>query len=154
MITMFPYNKEESNTGNAETEPTQPQIRRILRTVSPEKAFHFYEGMGKPTGEDARSLIEFRDKINVVTLQSLVFHLRRKDFENWFTVVIGDPELAEQIRKISPDNFDIQVKLYVTVSKRVRELKSILLTSTAAPKDTQIIPQFSKARIPDIKRDI
>lgn len=151
---MFPYNKEESNTENAKTEPTQSQIRRILRTVSPSKAFHFYEGMGKPTGEDARSLIEFRDKINVVTLQSLVFHLRRKDFENWFTIVIGDPELTERIREISPDNFDLQVKLYVTVSKRVRELKNLLLTSTITPKDTQLIPHFSKARIPDIKRNI
>lgn len=153
---MFPYkNKEqERDSENTGTDFTQSHIKRILRNVSPEKAFHFYERLGKPSGEDARSLNEFRDKMNVVTFQSLVFHLKRKDFENWISEVIGDSKLAEEIRKISIDDFDLKEKLYATISKRIRELNRILSTKMATSEDVSFAPRFSRVEIPDIEHVI
>ncbi len=156
LIKMFPYrNKEqERDSENTGTDSAKSHIKRILRNVSFEKAFHFYERLGKPSGEAARSLIEFRDKMNVVTFQSLVFHLKRKDFENWISEVIGDSKLAEEIRKISIDDFDLKEKLYATISKRIRELERILSIKMAASEDFSFAPRFSRVEIPDIEQVI
>ena len=56
---------------------------RTLRTLNNEEAFYFYENINKPTGQSARSLNEFLEKIKSVKLESLVFHLERNDFKNW-----------------------------------------------------------------------
>ena len=42
------------------------EATRILRAVGDEEAFYFYEAIGKPTGERARSLCEFLEKIKSV----------------------------------------------------------------------------------------
>lgn len=101
------------------------KIRRILRTVPDNKAFYFYEGEGKPCTQVAKSLQEFCDKINTVPQSSLVFHLKRKDFGNWFTQIIEDSVLAKRIGKINVKNLDLKLKLYSTVNNRIRELKDV-----------------------------
>jgi len=55
---------------------------RILRTVKDEEAFYFYEAIGKPTGESARSLSDFLEKIKSVKLESLLFHLQEETSKN------------------------------------------------------------------------
>ena len=67
----------------------------ILKRTSREKAFHFYAGIGKPLNLYAHDLPEFCDTIGKVGPESIEFHVKRGDFEVWFTAV-GDLELAKK----------------------------------------------------------
>jgi len=96
---------------------------KILRALNDKEAFHFYENIGKPTGQSAKSLSDFLEKIKSVKLESLVFHLQRKDFQNWFKETLGDYELARKIEKILPSqNVDIRKKIHSTIENRMKEL--------------------------------
>jgi len=76
------------------------QIARILGELTQEKAFYFYEDVGRPTGDSASSLTDFCAKVNTVASASLSFHLKRGDFESWIKNALGDIELANQVAKI------------------------------------------------------
>jgi hypothetical protein len=102
---------------------------KILRTVKDEEAFYFYEAIGKPTGESARSLSDFLEKIKSVTLESLLFHLQRKDFQNWVKETLGDSKLARKMDRISPSNDDeLKTKIHAVVENRIKELRGESLT--------------------------
>ena len=102
---------------------------RILRTVRDEEAFYFYEALGKPTGECARSLSDFLAKMKSVKLESLVFHLQRKDFQNWIKKTLGDSKLANRIGRISlSQNEKIRTKIQLAVESRIKELGETSLT--------------------------
>jgi hypothetical protein len=97
---------------------------KILRTVGNEEAFYFYEDIGKPTGGSARSLPDFLEKIKTVKLESLVFHLQRKDFQNWIRKTLGDSKLARIMDRIPPSHDDeLRAKIHVTVENRIKELR-------------------------------
>jgi len=70
---------------------------RILRTLPREKAFYFFTSIGNYTGESAASLREFVEKVAVVNVKSLEFHLYRGDFEKWVAEVLEDKYLAQEI---------------------------------------------------------
>lgn len=102
---------------------------RILRTVSDEEAFYFYEAVGKPTSESARSLSEFLEKTKTVRLESLLFHLQRKDFENWIKKTLGDSKLARRIGRIVPSHDDnLRTKIQATIKNHIEELRGATLT--------------------------
>ena len=102
---------------------------RILRTVRNDEAFYFYEAIGKPTGEMARSLSDFIEKTNSVKLESLLFHLQRKDFQNWIKKTLSDPKLARRIGSIPPTyNDDLRIKIHTIVENRIKELRGKSLT--------------------------
>lgn len=103
------------------------QATRILRTVSDEEAFYFYKAVGKPTRESAYSLSDFLQKIQTVESESLVFHLERKDFQNWIKKTLGDNRLARRIGRIRPSN-DPRTKIQATVENRIKELGERSLT--------------------------
>jgi hypothetical protein len=95
----------------------------ILRTVGDQEAFYFYEAIGKPTGEIARNLPDFLDKVKSVKPESLLFHLQRKDFENWIGKTLGDSKLAEKLEGIpSSSSDDVRISLCKTVENRIKEL--------------------------------
>jgi hypothetical protein len=96
---------------------------KILRPLNEKEAFYFYEDLGKPTGESARSLSDFLEKIKSVKLKSVLFHLQRKDFQNWTKETLGDPKLATRIERIvpSPDD-DLRKKIHSTIENRIKEL--------------------------------
>jgi hypothetical protein len=97
---------------------------RTLRTLSNKEAFYFYETIGKPTGQSARSLNEFLDKIKSVKLESLVFHLQRKDFKNWIANTLEDPKLAQKIQMLPTKHKDqLRTKICTTVETRLKELE-------------------------------
>ena len=97
---------------------------KILRTVKDEEAFYFYQAIGKPTGESAKSLSDFLEKIKTVKLESLQFHLQRKDFQNWIEKTLGDSKLANKIERISPSNDEaLRTKTQSNIESRLRELK-------------------------------
>ena len=97
---------------------------RILRTVKDEEAFYFYAAVGQPTGEKAASLLDFLEKIKTVKMESLTFHLQRKDFQKWLQRTIGDSELAKKVESIhASDNEKTRIKMLVTIDNHVKELR-------------------------------
>jgi hypothetical protein len=102
---------------------------KILRTVGDEEAFYFYEDIGKPTGESARSLSDFLEKIKSVKLESLLFHLQRKDFQTWINKILGDSKLARKIGRIPPSHDEeLRTKIQAAVESRIRKLGETPLT--------------------------
>jgi len=103
---------------------------RVLRTVSENEAFYFYEGIGKPTGENARNLADFLEKIKSVKLETLIFHHQRKDFKNWIEKTLGDSDLARKIERIAPSCDDrLRTRIQVAVENRLKELKGATVTA-------------------------
>ncbi|HKZ94342.1 MAG TPA: hypothetical protein VJ249_07170 [Candidatus Bathyarchaeia archaeon] len=106
-------------------------ITRVLGTVANDRAFFFYLDVGKPTGDFAVSLSDFRGKINVVAPKSLIYHLKRGDFENWVREVIGDLELAERISKTKTlkatwkSDSTMRNRLHTVVGDRIAELQDL-----------------------------
>jgi len=102
---------------------------KILRTVRDDEAFHFYEEIGKPTGESAKSLSDFLEKVKSVKLESLAFHLQRKDFQNWISKTLDDSKLARRMSKIVPSHDDnLRTKIQATIENRIKELKGTPVT--------------------------
>jgi hypothetical protein len=102
---------------------------KILRTLGNEEAFYFYEDIGKPTGESARSLSDFLEKVKSIKLESLAFHLQRKDFQNWINKILGDSKLARKIAKISPScDEELRAKIHAVVEDRINELRDASVT--------------------------
>jgi hypothetical protein len=139
-------NKETSVT-NVNVKVSRSEVEKILRTVPRDEAFYFYEEVGKPVGYIARSLADFRDKVNAVRWVSLVFHLKRKDFENWISEVIGDSELAKRISNISADDFNLKNKLFTIIDKRINELKEKPLAPAVVSEDLIVAPRFSETEL-------
>jgi len=97
---------------------------RTLRTLSNEEAFRFYEDIGKPTGESARSLRDFLGRIESVKLESLIFHLKRNDFKNWVESTLEDPKLAKKLEKMPVTcNNRLRAEVCSVVRDRLKELK-------------------------------
>lgn len=146
---MFSRKKKNKKTSvtNMNAKPSQSEVEKILRTVPPDEAFYFYEEVGKPVGYIARSLVDFRDKVNAVQRSSLVFHLKRKDFANWIKGIIGDSELAKRISNISPDDFNLKNKLFTTIDKRINELKETPRTLTVVSDDPFVAPRLSETEL-------
>lgn len=104
------------------------EATKILRTVRDEEAFYFYEAIGKPTGENARSLSDFLEKMKSVKLESLLFHLQRKDFQTWIEKTLGDSKLARKMDGIPPSHDDyLRTKIHATVENRIKELRGTSL---------------------------
>jgi hypothetical protein len=88
-----------------------------LGTVPFENGFHFYTDVGKYTGITATSLAEFALKLQVIPKESVVFHFRRKDFQNWINYTIKDAALAQRINntKLEQTAEDLRKELVATV---------------------------------------
>jgi predicted transcriptional regulator len=70
---------------------------KAFTSVPQEKGFHFYIGMDTPAGLTAQSLSEFYALLEQVSADSLVFHLRRGDFEKWAKDVLEEEKLAQEL---------------------------------------------------------
>lgn len=138
---------KETSVRKVNAKLSQAEVEKILRTVARDEAFYFYEEVGKPVGCIARSLVDFRDKIDTVRWVSLAFHLRRKDFENWIKGVIGDSELAKRIGNIGSSDFDLKTKLCVAVDMRIKELRGMLSVSAVVSEDLIVAPRFSETEV-------
>jgi len=120
--------KQKSVKGKQALEVGQQAVK-ILRELKDEEAFYFYENIGKPTGENAKSLSEFLNKINTAKLECLQFHLERKDFQKWIKGTLGDSKLAEMMETITPTNNEkLRTKLQGILQNRLQELKGSFIT--------------------------
>ncbi len=109
-------------------ETTRENAKTILADAQ-DKAFHFYEDIGKPSNYYAHSLQDFCDKIQKISVNSIEFHLNRGDFESWFTA-LGDVELAKKTALLKEKKLvgeELRTKLREIVDKR-----RIVLTTSAA----------------------
>ena len=98
--------------------------QNILRSVSLEKAFHFYNKLDQHSGIYADSLEDFVKKINVLDLKSIEFHVPRKDFEFWISS-LGDVELSKKLGLLRAKNLsgeNLRESLYHMVESRYEEL--------------------------------
>lgn len=121
-------------------------IQKILGNVVHDKAFFFYENIGKPSGDIAVSLSDFCNKINTITSKSLAFHLKRGDFENWTQEIIGDIELSKRIRKLKTrktiwkNDASLRTKLHATVRDRIAELQDLWHHTLKLPETLSVKP--------------
>jgi hypothetical protein len=138
--TMSPRNKR-SKSRNTQNPEVHTEAVKVLRTVEDHEAFYFYEAVGKPTGEVARNLSDFLDKVRSIKSESLMFHLQRKDFQNWVQKILGDSKLAEELEKISLSNSnDIRAKIHETIENRVRELRESSAEISIAENAVVLLP--------------
>jgi hypothetical protein len=64
-----------------------------------------------------------------VKLESLLFHLQRKDFQTWIEKILGDSKLARKMDRIPPSHDDdLRTKIHATVENRIKELRGAPLT--------------------------
>ena len=105
----------------------QKLATNILNPVSVEKAFYFYYDINNYSGVYADSLEAFVDKLQTVDLNSIEFHVPRKDFELWIRS-LGDLELAKKLellrmKQLSGEN--LKKELCETVNSRCQELSKL-----------------------------
>ncbi len=108
-------------------EITRENAKVIMQRVPLEKEFHFYCGIGKPLNLYAHGLLDFREKICKVIVESVEFHVKREDFEVWFTC-LGDVELAKKTallkeRKLSGE--ELRTRLWEMVENRCALLSKL-----------------------------
>jgi hypothetical protein len=95
-----------------------------LRPLNSEEAFCFYVALDEPTGDKAESLPEFLEKIRSVKLESLAFHVQRKDFRNWAETTLGDFKLARMMARMRPSHDErLRERMCAAVEKRIEELR-------------------------------
>ncbi len=123
--------REEKQKGPTFEVLSRDLISRMLANVLHDKAFFFYEDIGRPTGDFAVSLSDLCSKINTVPPKSLAFHLKRGDFENWIKEAIGDSELASRVSKLKnlkttwKSNKTMKRKLHTAISDHLAELQHL-----------------------------
>ncbi len=73
-----------------------------LAAVTANEPFLFYKGVGEEnyTGVMAWSLKGFLKALEKVGIESIEFHSKRGDFENWAEASLHDEKLAEKLRKV------------------------------------------------------
>jgi DNA-binding Lrp family transcriptional regulator len=97
--------------------------KAILKAITPvpkDTAFHFYTGIGQPTGFSAESLKDFYEIVKRVAVESLEFHLYRGDFENWIKTAFKDAELTDELANLK------------SATLKGEELRKEIITALAA----------------------
>ena len=92
---ILPGSKLWPNT-NVEDGSTVDGILAVPR----DKSFYFDTGLGQYSGILATSIQEFLDALKIVPLESLEYHIGRRDFEKWTKDVLGSIQLADNIRTV------------------------------------------------------
>jgi predicted transcriptional regulator len=98
--------------------------KAVLKAIAPlpkETAFHFYTGIGQPTGFSAESLKELYEIIKRVAVGSVEFHLYRGDFENWIKAVFKDAALADELASLKSANVkgeDLRKEIITAISEK------------------------------------
>jgi hypothetical protein len=96
----------------------------LPKSVPFENGFHFFTEHGKYTGITATSTVEFAEKLQIIPIESVMFHFQRRDFQKWLSDTIVDEELARRIDQIKEWSSDenLRKELFKTVHNRITEL--------------------------------
>jgi len=136
--TTFKRSRRTQNDGNPHF---NAESVKFLRTVQDSEAFYFYEAIGKPTGETAKNLTDFLDKVKSVKTESLKFHLQRNDFRNWVEKILGDSKLARALARVSASGSDdVRTTVCEAVEGRINELKESSTGLTVAENTLVLLP--------------
>lgn len=124
-----PLTYQLSNLGLIAMGALPEKAKNIFLSVPQNKCFFFYTGLGPSncTNISACNLLEFKDKIRVVDVKSLEFHIPRGDIKKWVRDVLGDAELAEKIEGIKRLNLkgeQLRSRVSRVVDSRIKELTS------------------------------
>ena len=76
---------------------------RVLRSLPPDKAFHF-SYPHRHAGFSAHSLAEFLEMISFAPDEVIAFHLERGDFARWIEEVLEDTILAREVQQCQDRN--------------------------------------------------
>lgn len=101
------------------------EAANTLRTLTPDKAFHFYREIGQPLDVTAKSLGEFAKVVKDIDPSSVKLHVERGDFESWFKM-LGDKSLADKVAELRGKNAppeELRTELSSTVKLRVEQLQ-------------------------------
>jgi hypothetical protein len=122
----------------SEAKISNAEASRLLTAVTPDKAFHFYSGIGQPLGRSSRSMMEFADTVKDIDPSSVKFHLERGDFESWFKM-LGDPVLAGKFSTLRGKNLsakELRSKVSSRVGARISQLQKAKRI-TVSPKGSR-----------------
>jgi len=121
--TMAPR-KRKAGRGKKQNPEVDMEAVKVLRTLGDREAFYFYEAVGKPTGQSARDLSGFLESVKSVKPESLMFHLQRRDFQNWVEKSLGDSKLAKRLGMVaSSKSEDARMDVCRAIENRIKELK-------------------------------
>jgi len=135
------YTKNNTTRYNKRNVEADANAVKALRTVGDQEAFYFYEAIGKPTGEHAKNLIDFLEKVKTVKTESLKFHLQRNDFRNWVEKILGDSKLARALAAISGSGSDdVRKTVCEALESRINELKEPSTGLTVAENTLVLLP--------------
>lgn len=81
-----------------------------IQPVEYEKGFHFFNGSGNYLGETATSLVTFEFILESISVESIRYHMGRRDFQKWIREVLCDDNLAEKIDNIKTNVADDQLR--------------------------------------------
>jgi alpha-amylase len=110
----------------SELEKPELSAKRILRRLPAGGGFTFFYAFDRPTEWTVHSLDEFYSTLEVVSLKSIRFHIKRGDFERWLRQVVGDQELADEMVEISNEKLtgkELRKRILGIVKARIGELK-------------------------------
>ena len=119
---ILPGSKLWPNT-NVEAGSTIDGIVAVPR----DKSFYFDTGLGQYSGILASSVDEFLGALKVVPLESLEYHIGRRDFEKWTKDVLGSVLLADNIRTLRRSQFkgeDLRLQIVSVVQEWAQRVTS------------------------------
>ena len=98
-----------------------------VMAVPRDKSFYFDTGLGQYSGILASSIDEFLNGLKVVPLESIEYHIGRRDFEKWTKDVLGSVLLADNIRTLRRSQFkgeDLRRQLVQVVGEWAQRVSS------------------------------
>jgi hypothetical protein len=133
-------NKGAANYHARPKPKVEAELFKAFKTVSDQEAFYFYEDIGKPTGLNARNIHDFLEKVKTVKTESLLFHLQRRDFQNWVEKILGDTKLAREIGRINTSNGqDVKMIMTETIQNRIKELQEPVASTGLLVADNSMV---------------
>lgn len=117
----------KKENAKAPQSPSREFALKVLRGVSRENGFYFYNSLGSPTGAVACNLGEFCESVESLPTETIQFHLARGDFENWINF-LGDDVLVRQISVLRSENLpaeELRRAFVSTVQERQTQLQKL-----------------------------
>ena len=103
-----------------------------IMAVPRDKSFYFDTGLGQYSGILASSIGDFLEALKIVPLESLEYHIGRRDFEKWMKDVLGSIQLADNIRTLRRSQSkgeELRVQLIDYVMQWAEKVSSLRETS-------------------------
>jgi alpha-amylase len=73
-----------------------------------DKAFYFYRVTGEYTGFAAHSIREFIEILEKVPGDSILYHLRKGDYQSWLRIIFGLDTIADKLDELAKQQIDAE----------------------------------------------